>query len=69
MAKNQIVNSAGSIFRCIPMKNGAPFGEHWVEVMKKDGSTVGVGRFNNSFSNLEEATLWVRQNLEAPEYW
>lgn len=62
------VNSAGTRFKCIPIKEGAPFGEHWIEVTRENGTTEGIGQFANSFSSEDEAAAWVEKNLENPRY-
>ncbi len=68
MTNTEQVNFAGNIFRCIPIKEGAPFGEHWVEVTRKNGSTVGIGQLSNSFEGFGEAEDWIKQHLNDTEY-
>lgn len=68
MTKTEWVNSAGTTFRVIPMKDRAPFGEHWVQVTRANGATEGVGQFDNSFNGLDEAKIWIKQNIEDSKY-
>jgi len=61
-------NSAGTTFRAIPMKDHAPFGEHWVQVTRPNGTTEGIGQFENPFNGQDGAVAWISQHMEDPQY-
>ena len=68
MNNTEWVNSAGNTFRCIPMKDCVQSGAYWVQMTRKNGTTVGIGQFNNSFIGSGEAEIWINENRENPEY-
>ena len=68
MNKTERENSAGTTFRSIPMKDRAPFGEHWIQVTRANGTTEGIGQFDNSFNGLAEAEAWIKKNKDDPKY-
>lgn len=68
MAKREWVNSSGTTFKSLPTKDRAPFGEYWVQVTRANGTTEGVGQFDNSFSGFDEAEKWIEQNMDKSEY-
>jgi hypothetical protein len=65
---NEWKNSDGTVFKPIPMKDHAPFGEHWVEVKRVNGVDEGIGQFENSFKGLYEAEAWIKKNMENPRF-
>lgn len=65
---NEFINSAGTIFKPIPMKNNPLSGEYWIEVTKAKGTVEGIGQFNNSFKGLYEAEAWIKKNMGDRRY-
>ena len=63
-------NSVGNTFEAVPMKLGAPFGEHWVLVSlpNEPPKEIYIGRFSDSFANLEEAERWIDEHMEDLDY-
>ncbi len=65
---NEWKNSAGTVFKPIPMKDNPLLGEYWVEVKRVDGDVEGICQFDNSFKGLDEAVAWIEKNMGNPRY-